>query len=43
MSTHLVIDIIIYYFRNISDVSYISGINDTFLGVNLIITSLDLG
>ena len=26
MSTHLVIDIIIYYFRNISDITYISGI-----------------
>ena len=41
MSTHLVIGTIIYYFRNINDISYISGINDTFLEVYLIITNLD--
>jgi hypothetical protein len=37
MSTHLVIDTIIYYFR---DTSYISGINDIFPEVILISSNL---
>ena len=30
MSTHLATDIIIFYFRDISEITYTSGINDTF-------------
>jgi hypothetical protein len=43
MSTRLVIDTIIYYFCNISDISYISGINDAFPVVISITANLDLG
>ena len=41
MSTRLVIGTIIYYFRDISDISYISEINDTFPVVILISSNLD--